>query len=466
MARLNAPLGSAVARSKWVSAERLINCYAQKAPDGAPVQFYAVGAPGLKKFATVPRYPIRNMLRSSNGTLYVVAGTSVYKVDKDGVATEIPGPALPGAGLIYMACSATQIAIVAEPLCYVVDIDGQTIAPVTDPDFPGASSVTYQDGYFLFSKPTSPQFFISELLDATAYNALDFASAEKSPDDATLVFSAYNEVWVFGSDSIEIWWNSGAADFPFERKSSASIERGVMAPSSVAGLDNSVMWVGNDGLVYRAEGYTPSRISTHEVEKLIGECTEKESIVAFTWTQDGHAFYALKIPDKGCQVYDAATQQWHERATYGRDFWRGSCAERAYGKQLVGDDTTGDIWELDFGTMQDGDEPMLRTMVLPTIWAEDRRFITHRVQADFDMGVGLTDGQGSDPQCALQHSDDGGQTWSNELWRSIGKVGEYRNRAIWWRRGSSRQRTYRLVISDPVTVAFPGLTVDIEGARV
>jgi PKD repeat protein len=67
------------------------------------------------------------------------------------------------------------------------------------------------------------------------------------------------------------------------------------------------------------------------------------------------------------------------------------------------------------------------------------------------------------PQAMLQISDDGGFTWGSERWENIGKIGEYRTRMHWHRLGSSRNRVFRLVISDPVKRALIGCRVTTEG---
>jgi hypothetical protein len=57
---------------------------------------------------------------------------------------------------------------------------------------------------------------------------------------------------------------------------------------------------------------------------------------------------------------------------------------------------------------------------------------------------------GYDPQAMLRWSSDGGSTWSSEHWTSIGKMGQYNNRAIWRRLGWGRDRVFEVSISAPV----------------
>jgi len=385
------------------------------------------------------------------------------KVAEDGTATAISLEAIP-AGHVFMAAGNGYLVWTAGGNAYWTD--GSDAGKINDPDLPKVSSVAYTDGYWIFVEQDTGRWFVTAINNPKDINALDFASAESQPDDIKRVIVAHREVWLLGTETIEVWQNTGNADFPFERYNPAAIDRGIMSAASAAVLDNAIFWVGDDSIVYRGEGYTPSAISTPEVSKAIDVCSDKAGIVGFTWSQEGHVLYALRLPGVSTWIYDASTQLWHERETFGRDLWRAGTHAKVYGKHVVGDDTTGGLYTLDFGTYTDGGGILHTDIYFPQIWADDRRFVTHRFQADFEVGVGLTTGQGSNPQAMLQWSNDGGFTWSNEHWRSLGSIGVRRRRVMWRRLGAARQRTYRLRITDPVKRAFLGATADIEGGAV
>ena len=117
------------------------------------------------------------------------------------------------------------------------------------------------------------------------------------------------------------WYDYGGPDFPLQRIQGAYNEIGCVAAYSVAKLDNGVFWLGADargeGIVYRTNGYTGVRISTHAVEWQIQQYASMSDAVAYTYQQDGHAFYVLNFPTANTTwVYDAATQAWHERAGF------------------------------------------------------------------------------------------------------------------------------------------------------
>jgi hypothetical protein len=203
--------------------------------------------------------------------------------------------------------------VACNPSAFIYNTTTGTFAQITDPDFPGAVTVGYLDGYFVFNQPDSQRFWVTSLNDGTQIDPLDFASAEGNPDDVVALNVNHREVWLFGTNTIEVWYNAGLADFPLARIAGAFMEVGCAAPYSVAKLDNSVFWLGADargrGMVYRANGYQAQRISTHAVEWHIQQYGNLSDAIGYTYQQDGHSFYVLIFPQANTTwVYDVATQ--------------------------------------------------------------------------------------------------------------------------------------------------------------
>lgn len=450
-------------RSLPLSAQRCVNLYAEAAPKDARTPVILHGTPGLKAFSTLATNPVRGVIRMAD-TLYAVAGTTAYQIDSVGTATSLG--TVPGTGLVKMAHNGTQIlCLTGTGATDAYVITASTVTQVTDADFPGATSVQFIDGYFILTKTGTGQFIISGSYDGLAYAALDFATAEGDPDNLVGVIVDHREVWLFGAQTAEIWFNSGASPFPFERAAGAFVERGCIAAGTLAKVDNSVFWVGDDRIVYRADGYTPKRISHHGIEKALSDAGDLSGLVAFEYAQEGHAFYTIKKPGAFTFVYDVASGLWHERQSKGRPDWRVSSHAEVYDKQLVGDDTSGAIYELDLDTYTENGETLIASATAPTIWADGASATMENLLIDFETGVGLATGQGSNPQAMLDWSDDGGRTWSNEHWAGIGKVGGYESRARWDRMGQFRQRTLRVSVSDPVKRGILGAYAEIEGGR-
>ena len=465
-------LGSSyVARSINAADNRMINLFPEVIPEGGKEPGFLNRAPGLKLLQTIGSGPIRALWshQTSNNNFYVVSGMEVYRVfDLDGVP-ELIGR-VSGTGPVSIADNGTQIFFACNGPSYIYNEQTRVFAPITDPDFPGAVTVGYLDGYFVFNEPNSQRVWVTSLLDGTSVDPLDFASAEGSPDGLVAINVDHREAWLFGSDSVEVWYDAGGADFPLVRIQGAFNEIGCAAPFSVAKLDNSLFWLGQDargqGIVYRANGYNGVRVSTHAVEYAIAQYGVISDALAYTYQQEGHTFYVLTFPSADATwVYDAATQAWHERAGLTNGEFtrhRSNCQCNFKGNIVVGDFENGNIYTFDLETYADNSaaQKWLRSWrALPTGTNNLKRTAHHSLQLDCETGVGLNTGQGSNPLVMLRWSDDGGHTWSNEHWSSMGAIGRYGHRVFWRRLGMTlklRDRVYELSGTDPVKISIVG----------
>lgn len=471
-------LGSSyVARSVNAADARMVNLFPEIVAEAGKEPAFLNRAPGLRKLATVGTGPIRGMW-AFGGNAYVVSRDKLYKVDSDYNVTTL-GTVAGTEGSVSMADNGTQLFIACNPQGYIYNATTNVFQQITDSDFPGAVTVGYLDGYFVFNEPNSQKIWITGLLDGTSVDPLDFASAEGSPDGVVGIIIDHRELWVFGTNSVEVWYNSGAADFPLQRIQGAFNELGCAAPYSIAKMDNGIFWLGQDargqGIVYRANGYTGQRISTHAVEWHIQQYANMSDAIGYTYQQDGHSFYVLIFPSANTTwVYDASTQAWHERAGFSAGEFtrhRSNCQVFFNGENIVGDYQNGNIYAFDLDVFADNGEiqKWLRSWrALPTDKNDMRRTAHHSLQLDCETGVGLNDGQGSDPQVMLRWSDDGGHTWSSEHWTSIGGIGQYGKRAFWRRLGMTmklRDRVYEISGTDPVKIVIMGAELIVDGTR-
>jgi len=459
------------ARSLPLSAQQLVNLYTEAAPGDARSPVALFGTPGLVSFGTVGSGPIR-LLHTMADVLYCVSRDQLYRVSSTGTGTLIG--TLAGAPLtdypLQAADNGRQLVIVntGTGRASVYNAETSTLSAINDVDFPRASSVSYVDGYHVFTRPNTGQWFISALEEASSYDALDFATAETYPDNLVRVFVDHREVWLFGTKSTEIWTNTGAADFPFQRISGTVLERGCAAAGSVAKLDNSLFWLADDGIVYRASGYTPQRVSTHAIEFALDGYENLADAQAFTYSQEGHGFYVLSFPtDNHTWVYDVSTGMWHERESQdsqGRSLgrWRVGSYAGAYNLHIVGDYASNRLYQLDLDTATENGTALRRVAVSPVLHAEGDRMFMARLELHCETGVGLTSGQGSDPQLMLEWSDDGGRSWSNEHWSGLGRLGKYLRRCRWHRLGYFRERYLRVTCTDPIKLAILSATAEMD----
>lgn len=456
-------------RSKTFDAQRTINLYPEVAESSNSKNVSALyGTPGLKLFTTVGYGPIRGCVRVSPDQAFVVSGLDVFSLATDGTSERIGGLISAG-GPVSMAWNGSILMLADGVALYAYT--GQSGVAIIDGHV--ADRVDFVDGYFIFNEKTTGRFYISGLY-SSAIDELDFATAEGSPDDVVSLIVDHREVWLFGETTTEIWFNSGASLFPFERNQGAFIETGCAAAHSVAKMDSTVFWLGADdrgqGMVFRAEGFQPRRISTHAIEYQIGKYGRIDDAVAYTYQQEGHSFYVLTFPSAGATwVYDASNNMWHERAYRNTDGTftrhRSNCHMAFARKNIVGDFESGKLYALDLDTYTDDGAALARVRIAPHLAADLKRVFVASLQIDMEAGVGLSTGQGSDPKAVLQWSDDGGFKWSNELTASIGAVGQKTARVRWRRLGQARDRVFRLTITDPVKVAIVGASINISAGQ-
>jgi hypothetical protein len=526
-------LGSSyVIRSVNAADNRMVNLYPEVIAEGGKEPAYLQRCPGYALVATIGTGPIRG-LYTLNGDIFVVSGNYLYGLGdnfemqiplalqqdgmlllQDGGEIEVesgtPIGYISGTGPVSMADNGTQIFIAANPAGYIYNADTEEFGEITDEDFPGAVTVGYLDGYFVFNEPNSQRVWVTQLLDGTSIDPLDFASAEGSPDGLVSLIVDHREAWLFGTNSVEVWYNAGEADFPLSRIQGAYNEIGCIAPYSVAKMDNSVFWLGADargqGIVYRAQGYQGQRISTHAVEFAIQQYDNLEDATAYTYQQDGHTFYVLNFTNADATwVYDAATGSWHERAGFENGAFvrhRGNNHVRFSGQPVIGDYENGNLYAFSLDVFSDNGvaQKWLRSWrALPTGQNNLKRTAHHSLQIDCETGVGLA-GYGIDdykylasqlnaiidtendkniileydvttgavPQLMLRWSDDGGHTWTDERSTSMGRIGKYGTRAIFRRLGMTtklRDRVYEISGTDPVKVAIMGAELEISGTN-
>jgi hypothetical protein len=321
----------------------------------------------------------------------------------------------------------------------------------------------------------------------------------------------HREVWLFGQNSVEVWYNSGDPDFPLSRIQGAFNEIGCAATFSIAKLDNSLFWLGADvrgqGIVYRANGYSGERISNHAIEWQIQSYGTISDAVGYTYQQEGHSFYVLTFPTANkTWVLDLTTNSWHERAGYNiftGDFTRhrSNCQATFNNEVVVGDFENGNIYAFDLDRYTDNGVPQrwLRSWrAIPTGDNDLKRTAHHSLTLDCEAGVGLpiqpvyipllaetedilltesgldllvfeqAGEVGYDSKVMLRWSDDGGHTWSNEHWRSMGRIGQYGFRTIWRRLGMTtklRDRVYEISGSDAVKVVIIGAHIEMEATN-
>lgn len=447
-------------RSNKATQENLINMYAEKLPDGAVSSYVIQQCSGLTKQLELPNETSVKALHSFKGKLYAFTDKAIYSIGD--TYTKLKDIELKG-DRVSIANNGIQMAIVDGIKGYVYD--GTTLTDITAQSgmYP-SNTVTFQDGYFIFNRKGTGQFFISELYGTTT-DPLDFATAESSPDDTVALISFTNQLWLFGTETTEIWYNSGDSLFPFSRISGAILQIGCHSPYSIAKGVSEMLFIGSDKSVYsvRSNSYVPNRVSTYAVEQYINN---EPNAYGFIYTEFEHEFYLLHLPNaKKSFCYDLDTGLWHERQSprvYTEDIVQfndrhySNCLCLFNGKNYVGSRIDGNVYYLDTESVSDNGTVFKRECTASPIF-KDNEFLLCFM---FELFADVTVTTNSDPKLVLSWSDDGIK-FSKGVVLSMGKTGERHKRIIARRLGRFRERMFRVTITDDVKVSILNAYADL-----
>lgn len=421
--------------SEAYSGERLVNYFARQTDGVAPLVLLSRG--GLVQFVNLGARV--RALTSMGGSLYAVADATVWKIT-GGVASNV-GTVTDGPTEI--AASSSQVAIAVGGVYYVCD--GSTTSSYSTGALTSVSGVAFIDGYFVLigsSGGRADALTVSSLDNGTTFNALDFAFAEESPDALVAVLRDKDQLWLFGTDTVQLFYNAGAADFPFQPISGAILEHGCQARTAAKGA-NLVYWVKPNGTVMAATGADPQAISTPEIKQALSGAT---ILRAFCFHERGHEFYAVVRETGTSLVYDMTTGLWAERSSGLDDGpWLAECSTLLDGTDYLGC-AAGQVATMSDTTYTDFGSVMIGEVVTQPIQQGADRFGIQRLHVDFSGGsvdIGRT------PQVVMQTSRDG-RTWGAERWRDLADLGDYYKRAAWHGLGQFRRLNARFRITDEV----------------
>lgn len=451
-----------------VAAQRCVNLSIEALDEqNEPTKVVLRGTTGLKNFTTVSAdAPVRGGIKAGNFAL-VVCGGNAYKVATDGSCTSV-GSLITTQAPVSMATNGAQVLIVDGSYGYVYEIATSTLTQIVSVDFLGGDVACFIDGYFVTNEPGTQNYQISSLYDGETWNSLDFGAAEGQPDNLVSIAALNGQLWLFGESTTEVHYNSANPDFPFERVPGAVIQRGCAAKLSSATGNQTVYWLGSDRCVYRSVGYQAQKISTSAMDQAFAKYSMVSDAIGFVFVQEGHEYYVLTFPyESKTWVFDGNTSRWHERGQWSSvddDFrrWRGNCAFSFNEQIMVGDYENGKLYTLDVDTVTDDGERIIRLRRTPHAQNGMLRLFHRSLTIVIQTGVNSESLPTTEPQAMLRWSDDGGHSFGNELWRSLGALGHYAKRIQWNRLGMSRNRVYELRIDGYMRPVISDDSIEVE----
>ena len=473
-------IGAAYAdNSPNVACQRCVNLYPETVQVGGEKNVISLKSlPGMKPFSALPTESIRGML-SLNGHLWVVSGDTFYEVHADGGYNAIDTVLDDGFPCTLCGNGPTghQILITSGGNVYCYDIVTLAFARAAftsgPTDYVPGQFSAFLSERFIVLDVSSNVYYISDQYDGTTWDATNVVTNALYSDTWLSMIVSHGEIWLFGSQNAQVFRDVGTSPIPFAPIIGTSIQQGIFAPYSVTVWNNGIIWLGANvaghGRVWYASAYQPQEVSTTAINQAIASYATSSDAIGSVELWNGHEFYVLNFPtEEKTWVLDAATSQWHERGWWDTTngtylAYRPGYHATAFGQQVVGDRESGNLYVLDANTFTDVDlAPLRRLRQCPHISAEEQWIFHSKLQVDAEVGLGVSSGQGSDPQIMLKWSDDGGHTWGSEQWRSLGPQGQYKRRALWRRLGRSRDRVYQVVVSDPIPVRFVDAYLDVQ----
>ncbi len=350
---------------------------------------------------------------------------------------------------------------------------------ILDPAFLGASRVAFIEGWLIFNQPGTRTFYTNAPVPYTlTFAGAFYALKDSSTDNLVTLFENNRELWLIGERTTEVWYNAGGTSFAFSRLPGVGPQMGCSAQHSITRVGSVLMWLAQNeqgqNIVVMTNQYAVVPISNHGVENAISSYPQVSDAIGDCYEDRGHLQYVLTFPTADVtwcfdlKVYNDTQGQagWWQRLSWDPVLGQyhrhvGNCFVNFANVRMWGDYQSGQIYQQDRQFYTDGALPLRAQRRTPHIWSkEDRqRIFQASLQVEFKAGTGLQTGQGSSPQAMIRWSDDGGQTWGNEIWAPIGAAGETRDRAMAMQIGEARDRVYEVNVSDPVSRDIIGATV-------
>lgn len=419
--------------------------------------------PGFRTWATVTDINDRGAVNSA-GRMFRVIGAGFYEFFADATFTKwgtVAQDANP-AQLVFDSVLGNQIGVCSGGNVYVFNLTTNVLSAAIIG--PGFTHLAYAAGFGLAFNPTNGQTRLSNLFDLTVWDAGTFFRRSLFADQALTMFvDANNLVWIIGTDTFEVRYNTGVGSQPFSPLEGLVGRFGIAAPFAFGLTGNQNFWLSRNaegvGQFVATRGSIPTPVSTYGVNTAIAGYLRSSTISdaeVLTYQQQGHTWPVLSFPSpKKTWAYDVEGQGWAERGKWNPvtgmfELWTPRTHSFSFGKHLVGDRTTGNLYEMDTTFTTEGDGTgIVRERIAPLLTNEHKRTPIDSLELLMDPGVGTASGAGSNPQATLSMSDDSGHVYGNQRMASMGRIGNFRKRIYWTRLGAPPSAVAKVRYSDP-----------------
>lgn len=427
-----------------------------------------------------------------NGRGFAISQTDAsnffYELKADG--SSVSYGSLPGDRRPQIIPGEVELLILAGGLGYIFNLAASTLTRITDPDFPiGATKGGFLDSSFIVVEPNSQTFAWSDVNNGLSWDPLNFATATGEPGNVVSMLVDHRQLWFLCNNHTEIFVGTSNPDIPYQRLEGAYMEQGTDSLDGAFQCDNTIFWQGGNqqgrGIFWRANGYSPFRISNHAIEKLVQNWGDISDSSGYAYQENGHLFARWDFPNArgglaATLLYDCSTGYWHTRyfwnATIGAymgDLAR--CHMFVFARHLVGDWRSGNVYEQSQNYKTDAGAAIRRLRSSPDLanagkwvfYGEHRLLMNVGIGLDGDTSAsvipvdGAPAGDGTNPKITVQLSNDGGETWGRERFIRMGKLGDFQRLVRWQQNGRSNNRALRMVCTEPVDCGLIALEMDV-----
>lgn len=493
MPKISLPLGGGYYISDAVpqSVQTCENLYPQyPLTKGASSPVSLLRTPGISSLTSLGGSSVgRGMYKDQKrGHLYQVQGTSLIKQTNTTSPTLIG--TIDGSGYVPIADNGLVMVIIVPGVKgYFYTYSTGTLVEITDAIFldfmaqdGGVTSVVEKDQRFVYN--TDEEFFLGSDIsvnDGKDFAALDFEDAETKTDPIVRVMDLNNELYVFGSETIELYQNIGGTAFPFQRILGATIDKGLKSRFGVVPVNRNFMFIGNGTnelpSIWVTGSGVANNISNQAIDSLIQGYTdtELESVKALSYSQDGSTFACFVLPNETI-VFDvnassaAGLPIWHLRKTGGTR-WNVNDCVTIFNKVLV-QTNDGQVGEMSRSFTQEFGSNVTRKFTSPYIINKQNGIKVNNVELMMTFGVGTdpalpTSTNASNvPVIEMKASFDQGNTFKSLGTREIGEIGQFNKRTNWRRVGRfTYVAVFEFETSSPVNIDLWKIDLDIEGLR-
>jgi hypothetical protein len=381
--------------------------------------------------------------------LILVVDDAVYTVSDNLGVTKIANIATISGDVTIAENNASQIGICDGLNIYIYDYSTgafSTLTPTALKFTPGW--ISFQDTRFISVDKITGQWVLSEEGNGLNWtdpdgtdNAPYFGEFQTKPDKALAAVpmpSKGNMLLVFGSTVTEIWYDTGAQLFPYQKNTFSNFDYGCLNPATIAALENMVVWLGGNNqagpTIMYSDGSSITQISTDGINFQLANLSNPKSSYAFLFRQDGHLIYQITfVEDNLSYAYDFNTQKFFTLCDPDMNHHIAKRVAFLDNKYYFVSIKDGNLYELNSQfTDADGEELVRIRICKPLRNAQQNYFVVNNLTFTIEQGI-YSDIQRID----LSVSKDGGMSFSSYVSKTLNPLAKRKNRMNFWNLGAA-----------------------------